>query len=157
MFADKNRFLVVHPLSISFDLIHDFLFRHVILFQLALLPFTMCRVSLTYLASHCKWLYRFLPLDQMVRMHIYLGYVVVVLVALATALFFVFFGYMCTNDETFCDKFTSEIMCTGYAIISLLLLVGLTSYFRYSLPYEVFYGKLLLRPFFELIAYLPAP
>lgn len=59
---------------------------------------------------------------------------------LATCFFFAFFGLLCNDgDQAFCDKFTSEIMITGYGILAALLIVGFTSYFRYQIPYEVFY------------------
>ena len=112
---------------------------HAILFQLALLPMTMCRVSLTYLARF-ETIHRFLPLERIQSMHNYLGYLVVGLVSVATLFFFVFFGYMCAaGEDAFCDKFTTEIMGTGYAIITLLVLVGVTSFQRYTIPHEVFY------------------
>lgn len=111
---------------------------HAILFQMALIPFTMSRFSITSLAG--STLDRFLPLNRILRMHIHLGYTMVVVVFLATVLFFTFFGLMCSNGEQdFCDKFRSEIMCTGYGILVSLLLVAGTSYFRHVIPYEVFY------------------
>ena len=51
--------------------------------------------------------------------------------------FFAFFGLLCSDGEQdFCDKFTSEIMITGYYIFAVLLIIGGTSYFRHSIPYE---------------------
>jgi predicted ferric reductase len=74
-------------------------------------------------------------------MHIHLGYTLIIIVFLATLFFFAFFGILCTDGEqAFCDKFTSEIMITGYAILSLMMIIGGTSYFRHKIPYEVFYG-----------------
>ena len=53
-----------------------------------------------------------------------------------------FFGILCSGgEEEFCDKFTQEIMITGYLIISFLIIIGSTSYLRHKIPYEVFYGK----------------
>jgi predicted ferric reductase len=63
------------------------------------------------------------------------------IVFLATAFFFVFFGILCADGEqAFCDKFTSEIMITGYIILSFLLIIAGTSYFRHKIPYEMFYA-----------------
>eukprot|EP00523_Entomoneis_sp_CCMP467_P009232 CAMPEP_0168737822 /NCGR_PEP_ID=MMETSP0724-20121128/10600_1 /TAXON_ID=265536 /ORGANISM="Amphiprora sp., Strain CCMP467" /LENGTH=857 /DNA_ID=CAMNT_0008785115 /DNA_START=132 /DNA_END=2705 /DNA_ORIENTATION=+ len=113
---------------------------HAILFQMSLIPLTMCRYSIAALSGSSLGLDRFVPLNRMLRIHIHLGYVMVSIVFGATVLFFTFFGLLCSNgDQAFCDKFTSEIMCTGYAILGCLLIVGGTSYFRNSIPYEVFY------------------
>lgn len=74
-------------------------------------------------------------------MHIYLGYMMVIIVFAATIFYLTFFaGVMCKRGETdFCDKFTSEIMCTGYGILATLLLITVTARFRHKIPYEVFY------------------
>ena len=62
------------------------------------------------------------------------------IVFLAVVFFFLFFGLLCSRgEEAFCDKFTSEIMITGYLILGFLLLIGGTSYVRHKIPYEVFY------------------
>ena len=84
---------------------------------------------------------RFVPLNRSVRIHIHLGYTMVLIVFLATVFFFVFFGVLCAGgEEDFCAKFTSEIMCTGYGILASLLIIGGTSYFRHRIPYELFYS-----------------
>ena len=44
------------------------------------------------------------------------------------------------GEQAFCDKFTDEIMITGYFILAFLLSIGGTSYFRHSIPYELFYA-----------------
>lgn len=41
--------------------------------------------------------------------------------------------------HTFCEKMTSEIMITSLCILGSLLVVGVTSYMRNRLPYEIFY------------------
>jgi len=111
---------------------------HAILFQLALIPLTMARYSISTLSGSV--LDRFIPLNRTLRMHIHLGYTMVTVVFFATLLFFAFFGVLCGNGEQdFCDKFRSEIMCTGYGILACLLIVAGTSYFRHVIPYEVFY------------------
>jgi predicted ferric reductase len=111
---------------------------HAILFQMALLPLTMARFSIAGLSE--SLLDRFVPLNKAVRMHIHLGYTMVFIVFFATVLFFGFFGLLCSRgEEAFCDKFTSEIMCTGYGILATMLIMGGTSYFRHRIPYEIFY------------------
>ena len=112
---------------------------HAILFQLALIPLTMSRLSIA--ASSDSLLTRFVPLNRAVRIHIHLGYTLVSIVLFATIFFFVFFGLLCANGEqAFCDKFTQEIMITGYCVLALLLAIGISSYFRHSIPYELFYA-----------------
>jgi predicted ferric reductase len=111
---------------------------HAILFQMALIPLTMARFSIATLSE--SLLDRFIPLNKAVRIHIHLGYTMVIIVFFATAFFFAFFGLLCSRgEEAFCDKFTSEIMCTGYGILATLLIIGGTSYFRHRIPYEIFY------------------
>lgn len=81
------------------------------------------------------------PLNRMLRIHIHLGYVMIATVFAATIFFFAFFGLLCSDGEdAFCDKFTSEIMCTGYGILASLLIIGGTSYLRHVIPYEIFYA-----------------
>lgn len=122
---------------------------HAILLQMALLPLTMCRHTTALLAS-VPSVAKLVPFERTLAMHIHVGYVMIAIVALATVLFFVFFGQLCRDQlsgvepspkgvHTFCEKMTSEIMCTGYGILAALLVVGTTSYLRHRLPYEVFY------------------
>jgi len=111
---------------------------HAILFQMALIPLTMSRFSIATLSGSV--LDRFIPMNRMLRMHIHLGYTMVIVVFFATVLFFAFFGTLCRRGEqAFCDKFTSEIMCTGYGILASLLIVAITAHFRHRIPYELFY------------------
>lgn len=111
---------------------------HAILFTMALIPLTMCRLSIAYLSETV--FNRYIPFNRALRMHIHLGYTMILTVVFATILFFGFFGKMCSNGEQkFCDLLTSEIMSTGYGILVSLIIVGITSYFRHRIPYEVFY------------------
>ena len=122
---------------------------HAILFQMALIPLTMSRSLVAYLST--TPLAEVVPLNRIVGMHIHIGYTMVLIVFLATVTFFGFFGALCQDqkdgieplgalgERTFCDKFTSEIMCTGYGILASLLLVAVSSFFRNRIPYEVFY------------------
>lgn len=111
---------------------------HAILFQMALLPLTMARYSISSLSGTV--LDRFIPLKRTLRMHIHLGYTMILFVVLGTILFFGFFGLLCRRGEqAFCDKLTSEIMITGLVILGSLLVIVVTSYCRYWIPYEVFY------------------
>lgn len=116
---------------------------HAILFQMALLPLTMCRYSIAGLSE--SFLSTVVPLNRTLGMHIHLGVVMILIIFLATIVFFGFFGFMCVHEgeQPFCDKFTMEIMITGYCILGSMLLVGVTSFLRHRIPYEVFYGKLV--------------
>jgi Ferric reductase like transmembrane component len=113
---------------------------HAILFQMSLIPLTMCRYSIASLSDSV--LQTIVPLNRTLRMHIHLGYVMISIVFFATVVFFGFFGFLCVHEgeQPFCDKFTVEIMITGYCILGSLLLVGVTSFLRHRIPYEVFYG-----------------
>ncbi|CAJ1964502.1 unnamed protein product [Cylindrotheca closterium] len=112
---------------------------HAILFQMALLPLTMARFSIASLCDSS--LNSILPLNRTLRMHIHLGYTMIFIVFWAVIFFFTFFGLLCSDgEEAFCEKFTEEIMITGYCILAFLLLVGFTSYFRHSIPYQIFYA-----------------
>jgi predicted ferric reductase len=121
---------------------------HAILFQMALIPLTMCRYTLAQLSS--TKLRRYVPFNKITAMHIHLGYTMILIVFLASVVFFAFFGSMCQAQKdgtepsplgvhTFCQKFESEIMATGLAILGCLLIVFFTSFFRHRIPYEVFY------------------
>lgn len=123
---------------------------HAILLQMALLPITMCRGSISYFQS-VGLLRKLIPFNRTMDFHIHLGYTMVFMVFLATVVFFAFFGTMCReqlngieprgplNNNTWCEKFTSEIMLTGYGILLSLLLVAGTSYLRNVIRYEIFY------------------
>lgn len=112
---------------------------HAILFQMALIPITMCRCSISALAESA--VNKVIPLNRALAMHIHLGYTMITIVFFATIFFFFFFGLLCSEGEqAFCDKFTMEIMITGYCILGTLLIIGITSHFRHRIPYEIFYG-----------------
>ena len=112
---------------------------HAILFQMTLLPITMSRFSIAAFTE--SFIDRIVPLNRMLRMHIHLGYTMVIVLFASTCFFFFFFGILCAEGEQdFCDKFTTEIMATGYAILGLMLIIGGTSYFRHRMPYELFYA-----------------
>ena len=124
---------------------------HAILLQMALLPLTMCRYTLTK-ASENSTLASIIPFKRMTRMHIHLGYCMIGFVAASTVLFFIFFGQGCADqhagdeplsasgEKTFCTKMHGEIMLTGYGIFAALFLVGVTSYLRNRIKYEYFYA-----------------
>ncbi len=117
----------------------EFGLMHAILFQMALIPLTMCRCSISALSESA--LNRVIPLNHALVMHMYIGYTMVIIIFCATLLFFFFFGFLCAEGEqAFCDKFTLEIMITGYCILGTLLIIGGTSYFRHRIPYEIFYA-----------------
>jgi hypothetical protein len=125
----------------------EFGVMHVILFQMAILPLTMCRYCIAALGgsnnnSISTILNRFIPMNRMLYIHIHLGSCMIVLVFLASALYLSFFSILCLvyDDQEYCTKLTSEIMCSGYAILACLGLVAVTSYLRHVIPYEIFYG-----------------
>jgi predicted ferric reductase len=123
---------------------------HAILFQMALLPLSMRRFTLAQL-SHTPLL-KYVPFNKITAMHIHLGYTKVLIVFLATVFFFGFFGMLCQDqkngteklgpgeEHTFCMKFETEIMRTGFGILGCLLLIGGTSFWRSHIPYELFYA-----------------
>lgn len=122
---------------------------HAILFQMALIPLTMCRFSLAQLSTTI--LKNYLPFNRITAMHIHLGYTMFTIVFVATCVFFIFFGHMCElqkmgleptpkGEFTFCDKLSTEIMNTGLGILGTLIIIVGTSYFRDKIPYEVFYA-----------------
>ena len=95
---------------------------HAVLFQMALTPLTMCRYTVASLSESA--IDRCIPLNRMFRIHIYRGYTICILLILSTMLFFIYFGELCASgDEVVCEKFTSEIMCTGYGIIASILII----------------------------------
>ena len=70
---------------------------HAILFQMALIPFTMSRYSIASFSN--SKLNKYLPLDKALRIHIHLGYTMVSIVFSATIVFFIFFGLSCAEGE----------------------------------------------------------
>ena len=72
---------------------------HAILFQMALLPLTMARNSIATASK--TFLSRLVPFHRTTGMHIHLGYTMVTIVILATILFFVFFGQLCSQQVIF--------------------------------------------------------
>ena len=113
--------------------------KHAILFQMALLPLTMSRLTISMLGN--TPVSKFLPLNRMLNIHIHFGYTMVLIVLLATLGFFIFFGLFCSDGEQqSCDGLISEIMITGYVITGLLLFIAGSSYARERIPYEIFYA-----------------
>ena len=112
---------------------------HAILFQLAVLPLTMCRLIISK-ASRLNVLSSVIPFNEMLKCHIAIGYTLVCMLFLTIIIFLLFFGVNCVDgNQAFCNKFTDEIMITGYVIFALFLAVAITSYFRTVIPYRVFY------------------
>ena len=70
---------------------------HAILFQMALIPFTMARYTIASMSGGRVNYY--LPLNKALRIHIHLGYTMVSIVFLATLVFFTFFGLLCSEGE----------------------------------------------------------
>ena len=112
--------------------------KHAILLQAALIPLSMSRYSIAALSESI--VSRYIPFNRALRVHMQLGYAMVLIIVLATLIFVSYFGAMCgLGERAYCDGLKSEIMITGYAITALTLLVAGTSYFRNNIPYEVFY------------------
>jgi len=112
--------------------------KHAILFQASLIPLTMSRFSIAALSE--TFLDRFIPLNRAVRIHMQLGYAMVLIIVLAALLFVAYFGALCgQGEQVYCDGLKSEIMITGYAMTALTLLVASTSMLRNRIPYEAFY------------------
>ena len=79
---------------------------HAILFQMALMPLTMVRYTIASLSNSV--IEKFIPLNKMLRIHIHIGYTIVITVFIATVTFFAFFGTLCSRgEEEYCKKFTS--------------------------------------------------
>lgn len=112
---------------------------HAILFQMALLPLTMARYSIASLSDSIVNV--FVPLNRALRMHIHLGYTMIIIVFLVSLFIFAFFGFLCIDGQAmYCSRFGSEIMITGCVILAFLFLIGATSYFRHRMRYELFYA-----------------
>ena len=112
--------------SFTVNSLHLFFCFCSVLFQMALIPFTMSRYTIATFSD--SRLNKYLPLDKALRIHIHLGYTMVSIVFSATIVFFIFFGLSCSEgEEAFCAKFTSEIMITGYCILGLLVSLGRVS------------------------------
>ncbi len=81
----------------------EFGMMHAILFQLAVLPLTMCRLSIASLSD--SFLARLIPFNCMTEYHIAVGYVLVSFLLSTVLIFFMFFGVLCHNGEhAFCAK-----------------------------------------------------
>jgi ferredoxin-NADP reductase len=118
---------------------------HTLLFTMALFPITMCRFSITKLRD--TWLSKFIPFDYMVEFHKYLGYIMGIQLVATIVVFLFHFGHLCRQfnagieKQNFCDKFSEEIMLTGYAILATYLIMWSTSLFcvRGRRYYQFFY------------------
>ena len=111
---------------------------HFILFNLALIPLTMCRFIITKASK--TFLKSFVPFHESTKVHIALGYITTFLLVVSTITFIAFFGTLCSDgQQSSCDKLTSEIMISGYIIFATFMIIGFTSYFRNMIPYKVFY------------------
>ncbi|GFH55317.1 hypothetical protein CTEN210_11793 [Chaetoceros tenuissimus] len=111
---------------------------HAILYQLAILPLTMCRLLIANLSG--TFVSKIIPFDEMTRCHIGIGYTFAFLLLITIIVFLMFFGTICSSgDQNFCKKFTTEIMITGYVIFVAFMTVAVTSFFRYKIKYRIFY------------------
>ncbi|GFH55403.1 hypothetical protein CTEN210_11879 [Chaetoceros tenuissimus] len=111
---------------------------HAILYQLAILPLTMCRLLIANFSE--TFVSKIIPFDEMTRCHIGIGYTFAFLLLVTIIVFLMFFGVVCNSgDQNFCKKFTTEIMITGYVIFVAFMTVAVTSFFRYKIKYRIFY------------------
>jgi hypothetical protein len=62
---------------------------------------------------------RFIPLNRAMRIHVYLGYSMIFLVSLCHPRPCHVLRIPVHSQEQYCERLTSEIMCTGYAITGL--------------------------------------
>jgi len=112
--------------------------KHVILFQLAVIPLTMCRLTIVHASS--TFLKRLIPFNQILKSHIVIGYSIIALTIMATLLFFIFYGILCSDgDDLYCSRLSSEIMMTGYLLVITFTGVGVTAYLRNTISYKIFY------------------
>ena len=88
---------------------------HLILFQLSVLPLTMCRHLISNLWN--TYIGKIIPFYDMTKYHIAIGYTLMVLLFATIVVFIMFFGTLCKSGaQPFCAKFKSEIIITGYVI-----------------------------------------
>eukprot|EP00036_Acanthoecidae_sp_10tr_P019581 CAMPEP_0206303018 /NCGR_PEP_ID=MMETSP0106_2-20121207/9021_1 /ASSEMBLY_ACC=CAM_ASM_000206 /TAXON_ID=81532 /ORGANISM="Acanthoeca-like sp., Strain 10tr" /LENGTH=947 /DNA_ID=CAMNT_0053733801 /DNA_START=45 /DNA_END=2888 /DNA_ORIENTATION=+ len=119
----------------------EFGLMHAVLFQLMLIPLTVSRSLLAWIATKTS----ILPLEHIMTLHIHIGYAFCIIMVGSAALFFTFFGKLCqehkdgTEPVDMCAKFRTEIMCTGYVILGVTIIIMITSYFRGRLKFEWFY------------------
>lgn len=123
----------------------EFGMMHQILFQMAILPLTMCRRTLA--AASTGGLSRIIPFEHMVTFHIFVGYAFCLIIIAATVVFFGFFGKVCSDyhkgldKANLCEKFSSEIFLTGLlGTLVPTVIVLISSFFRSRIKYEIFYS-----------------
>jgi hypothetical protein len=77
---------------------------------------------------------RFIPLNRAMRIHVYLGYSMIFLVPLCHPRpCHVLRIPVHSQEQEYCERLTSEIMCTGYAI-TVVFMIGLTRIFDTASP-----------------------
>ena len=112
--------------------------KHALLFQMALLPLSMCRHTIALASSTA--IRDFIPLGRMHHFHIYVGYVLVAITVIDAVMFGLYFRSMCNlGNQSFCAGLRSEIMITGYFIAGTCATIGITSLLRHRIRYEIFY------------------
>ena len=112
--------------------------KHALLFQMALLPLSMCRHTIALASSTA--IKDFIPLGRMHHFHIYVGYVLVAITVIDAVMFGLYFRSMCNlGNQSFFAGLRSEIMITGYFIAGTCATIGITSLLRHRIRYEIFY------------------
>jgi predicted ferric reductase len=113
--------------------------KHAMLLQMAAIPLTVSRLSIAALCDSPLAIY--IPFKRTLRLHILYAYTMIWLLVFAMVGLIVFYARMCAVGlQDYCDRISSEIMMTGYAITVCTLIVGATSYMRHRIPYELFYA-----------------
>ena len=99
---EANRYLwKVYTPTLEFGSMHS------ILFQMALLPLTMSRLSISKLSTTDGLLARLIPFNRAMEFHTFLGYLMITTVIIATLVFFIFFGLLCYDGEVSERRFYS--------------------------------------------------
>ena len=114
----------------------EFGMMHAILFQLAVLPLAMCRLSVASLSD--ALLCRFLPFNSMTDYHIAIWYIFVIFVLATVSVSFMFFGVICNSgDDSFCRKVWSNNKFSNFNFR--FTLHSLTCYFHVGYVVFVFF------------------
>eukprot|EP00038_Savillea_parva_P009097 m.181250 g.181250 ORF g.181250 m.181250 type:complete len:1046 (-) comp15201_c0_seq1:102-3239(-) len=119
----------------------DFGTMHMVLLQFALLPVTVSRSLLAWISTWTTAL----PLDQVMTMHIQIGYTFGACMVVAPASLNIFLAKLCWDasngreEMDTCHIFTSEIMLTGYMILVITYVMMITAYYRGYMQYEKFF------------------
>ncbi|GKZ01556.1 hypothetical protein MPSEU_001106100 [Mayamaea pseudoterrestris] len=118
----------------------DYGAAHAILLQMAILPLTVMKRSITSLALQHSNLEKYVPLRNMPDVHAYVGYWIFALATLGLTLGMGLTSFLCLahGEQEYCDKLTSEIMMSGLAMFGLITLITVSSLIRRDISYAIF-------------------